>query len=59
MAAVIVVSKCCEGWNSVIAVFSGVKFETIERRFPLPHYIIDEIDVEKNLKDWPQETEDE
>lgn len=59
MATVFVVSKCCEGWNAVIAVFSGVKWETLERRFPVPHYIIDEIDVEKNLKDWPQETEDE
>jgi diaminopimelate decarboxylase len=57
--SVFVVSKCCEGWNSVIAVFHGAKFETLERRFPFPQYLIDEIDVEKNLKDWPKEGSDE
>ena len=58
MAKVFAVSRCNEGWNSVVAVFIDVKWETIERRFPTPHYVIDEIELEKNLTEWPKEDND-
>jgi hypothetical protein len=56
---VFVVTETHQGWNFPIGVFSGVKWETLERRFPSHTYMIDELDVEKNLKDWPKEDSDE
>jgi diaminopimelate decarboxylase len=57
--SVFVVTETRQGWNFPIAVFSGVKWETLERRFPVPHYTIDEFDVEKNIKNYPLEIDDE
>jgi hypothetical protein len=59
MTTVYIVNKIMPGWNSVVAVFHGVSYETLERRFPTPEYSIEEIDVDKNLKNWPQENTDE
>jgi hypothetical protein len=56
---VYVVNKITPGWNSVVAVFYGVSYETLERRFPMPEYSIEEFDVDKNLNNWPQENDDE
>jgi len=55
MSTVYIVNKISPGWNSVVAVFHGVPYETLERRFPLPEYTIEEIEVNKNLKNWPAE----
>jgi len=52
---VFVVTEIDQGWNAPIAVFQGVKWETLEHRFPSHKYMIDELEVEKNLKDWPQD----
>lgn len=57
MAKVSVVTKRNEGWCIIIAVFQGVKEETLESRFTFPEYNIEEIEVEKNLKDWPKDEE--
>jgi hypothetical protein len=59
MATVYVVTTTSTGFNLPIAVFSGVKYETLERRFLSYKYMIDELDVEKNLKEWPEETDNE
>jgi hypothetical protein len=49
---VFVVTRQHEGCRFTVAVFSGVKYETLEQRFPLDEFDIEEIVVEKNLKDW-------
>ena len=50
-----IVTKLSEGWRTTVAVFQGVKPETLERRFPFPEFDIEEIEIEKNLKNWPEE----
>jgi hypothetical protein len=55
MSTVYIVNKVIPGWNSVVAVFHGVSYETLERRFPMPEYSIEEIEVDKSLKNWPKE----
>lgn len=59
MNTVYIVNKITPGWNSVVAVFHGVSYETLERRFPMPEYSIEEIEVDKSLKNWPKENTDE
>ena len=50
MSTVYIVNKIIPGWNSVVAVFHGVSYETLERRFPMPEYSVEEFEVDKNLK---------
>lgn len=59
MTIALVVTKTDPGWNAPIAVFIGIKWEVLERRFPSDEYMIDEIEIESSLANWPKEDHDE